>query len=107
MDWWIQNKDAITAVVAVLGVLGAVVGAIWAVLKWGFLRQWQRKLRVDVNVFEEPITDTSVLLPKLFATENDDSPLADHRITYQSRDPDLDLQAKLKETLNQYLRQNG
>jgi tetratricopeptide (TPR) repeat protein len=48
----------------------------------------------------EVITDPAVLLPKLFATENDNSPLADHRITYQPRDSNRDLQADLKAALN-------
>ncbi len=99
MDLWTQNKDAITAIVAVLGALGAIAGVIWAAIKWGFLRRWQRRLRVDVNVFEV-ITAPYVLLPKLYATENDNSPLADHNIKYQPRDPNRDLQAELKATLN-------
>jgi len=98
MDWWTQNKDAITAIAAVLGAIGAIAGVIWAAIKWGFLRRWQRRLRVDVNVFEV-ITDPSVLLPKFYATENDNSPLADHNIKYQPRDPNRDLQAELKATL--------
>jgi tetratricopeptide (TPR) repeat protein len=46
------------------------------------------------------ISDPGVLLPKLYATENDDSPLADHNIKYQPRDPNQDLQAKLKAALH-------
>jgi hypothetical protein len=40
------------------------------------------------------------LLPKFYATENDNSPLADHNIKYQPRDPNRDLQAELKAALN-------
>jgi hypothetical protein len=99
MDWWTQNKDAITAIGAAIGSLLAIGGIIWAAIKWGFLRGWQRKLRVDVSVFEV-ITDPAVLLPKLYATENDKSPLADHNIKYQPRDPKRDIQAELKAALN-------
>ncbi len=99
MTWWAQNKDAITAIGAVITAALAIGGIIWAVIKWGFLRGWQRKLRVDVKVFEV-ITDPAKLLPKLFATENDDSPLADHNIKYQPRDPKRDIQAELKAALN-------
>lgn len=99
MDWWTQNKDAIIVIVAVLGVIGGILGAIWAAIKWGLLRGWQKKLRVDVEVFEV-ITNPSALLPKLYATENDDSTLADHNIKYQPRDPNRDLQGELKSILN-------
>ncbi|HXF85478.1 MAG TPA: tetratricopeptide repeat protein [Anaerolineales bacterium] len=99
MDWWTQNKDAITAIGAAIGAILAIGGIIWAVIKWGFLRGWQKKLRIDVKVFEV-ITDPAALLPKLFATENDNSPVADHRIPYQRRDPNRDLQAELKAALN-------
>jgi hypothetical protein len=100
MEWWSQIEESITIDLAtLLGVLVTIVLAIWAALKWGFLRGWQRKLRVDVKVFEVK-TDPAVLLPKLFATENDNSPLADHRITYQPRNPKRDIQAELKTALN-------
>ena len=99
MDRWTENKDAILAIVAVLGVIGAIAGAVWATIKWGFLRLWQRGLRVDVKVFEV-ITDPAVLLLKLYATENDNSPLADHNVKYQPRDPNRDLQAELKAAIS-------
>lgn len=99
MDWWTQNKDAITSILAVLGALSTLAGVIWAAFKWGILRWWKQRVRMDVNVFEV-MTDPAVLLPKLYATENDDSPLADHNITYQPRDPNRDLQAESKSTLN-------
>jgi tetratricopeptide (TPR) repeat protein len=99
MDWWTQNKDLITSISIVFGIAITILGAIWAVIKWGVLRRWQKKLRVDVKVFEV-ITDPAVLLPKLYATENDNSPLADHNVKYQPRDPNRDIQAELKVALN-------
>ena len=99
MDWWTQNKDAIAAIVAVLGVVGAVITAFGAAIKWGIFHRWQRRLRVDVNVFEV-ITDPALLPPKLYATENDNSPLADRNIKFLPRDPNRDLQAELKAALN-------
>jgi tetratricopeptide (TPR) repeat protein len=99
MEWWTQNKDAIAAIVTVLGAIGTIATVIWAAIKWGYLRWWQRRLRIDIKVFEL-ITDPAVLLPKLYATENDNSFLADHNIKYQPRDPDRDLQGELKATLN-------
>ena len=98
MDWWTQNKDAITAIGAALAATITIGGIIWAIFKWGILRWWNNRIRVDVKVFEV-ISDPSVLLPKLYATENDDSPLADHNIKYQPRDPKHDLQAELKAAL--------
>ena len=95
MDWWTQNKDAITAIGAVITAILAIGGVGWAIIQRG----WKRKLRVDIKVFEV-ISDPAVLLPKLFATENDNSPLADHRITYQPRDPNRDIQAELKAAFN-------
>lgn len=99
MDWWTQNKDAITAIGVAITAMATVVGTIWAIFKWGFFRRWQRRLRVNVNVFEV-ITDPNILLRKLYATENDDTPLADHNITYQPRDPNRDIQSELKAALN-------
>lgn len=99
MDWWTQNKDAITAIGAAIAAIITIGGIIWAIFKWGILRWWQNRVRIDVKVFEV-ITNPSVLLPKLYATENDDSPLADHNIKYQPRDPNRDLQAELKAALN-------
>jgi hypothetical protein len=64
MDWWTQNKDAITTIIAVLGVVGAIITTIWAALKWGILRCWQKRLHVDENVFEV-ITDRIWRLPPL------------------------------------------
>jgi len=99
MDWWTQNKDAITAIGAAIAATFTILGIIWAVFKWGILRRWQRRLRVDVKVFEV-ITDSGILLRKLYATETDDTPLADHNITYQPRDPNRDIQSELKAALN-------
>lgn len=101
MDWefWKDNKDAITAILAVLGLVGAIGGAIWAVFKWGISRWWTNRVRGEVKVFEL-ITDRTTLLSKLYATENDNSPLADHNIKYQPRDPERDMQADLKAALN-------
>jgi tetratricopeptide (TPR) repeat protein len=99
MDWWTQNKDAITAISATIAAIITVGGIIWAIFKWGISRWQSRRIRIDVKVFEV-ITNPSVLLPKLYATENDDSPLADHNIKYQPRDPDQDLQAELKAALH-------
>ncbi|MCJ7433045.1 MAG: hypothetical protein MUO77_06110, partial [Anaerolineales bacterium] len=60
MDWdfWSNNKDAITTILAVLAALGAVAGTIWVVFKWGILRWWNNRIRVDVKVFEV-ISDSS------------------------------------------------
>jgi len=99
MDWWTQNKDAITAIGETIAAIITFGGIIWAIFKWGILRWWQNRVRIDVKVFEV-ITNPSVLLPKLYATENDDSPLADHNIKYQPRDPNQDLQAELKAALH-------
>ena len=98
MDWWTQNKDAITAIGAALAATITVGGILWAIFKWGILRWWNNRIRVDLKVFEV-ISDPGVLLPKLYATENDDSPLADHNIKYQPRNPKQDLQAELKAAL--------
>lgn len=99
MDWWTQNKDAVIAIVAVLGVSVTIIGALWAIIKWGILRGWQKRIRVDVKVFEL-ITDPAILLRKLYATESDNNLLADHNIKYQPRDPNRDLQSELKAALN-------
>jgi hypothetical protein len=95
MDWWTEHKDAISTIGAAVGTLLAIGGVIWAVIR----RAWQKKLRVESKVFEV-LSDPAVLLPKLFATEDDNSPLADHRIPYQPRHPGRDIQAQLKAELN-------
>jgi len=99
MDWWTQHKDAISAIGAAVGAFLAVGGVLWAVIKFGFRRAWQKKLRTESRVFEF-ISDPAVLLPKLFATEDDHTPLADHRIPYQPRLPGRDIQAELKAALS-------
>lgn len=91
-NFLVQNKDVIT-------ILLTIGGAIWGVWKFLIERWWKNKVRVDLKVFEV-ISDAGVLLPKLYATENDNSPLADHNIKYHPRDPKHDLQAELKTALN-------
>ena len=49
----------------------------------------------------ELLTDPNLLLPKLYNEENNDDPLAYHRIPYQPRDPERDIQLDLRSTLNQ------
>lgn len=99
MDWWTQNKDAIGAIGTAIAAIITLGGIIWAIFKWGILRWWNNRIRVDVKVFEV-ISDPGVLLPKLYTTEDDDSPLADHKIKYQPRDPNHDIQTELKTKLN-------
>jgi tetratricopeptide (TPR) repeat protein len=101
MDWdfWANNKDTIETIFTVIGGLIALGGVIWAVFKWGVSRWWTNRVRGEVKVFEL-ITDRTTLLSKLYATENDNSPLADHNIKYQPRDPERDMQADLKAALN-------
>ena len=91
------NKDAIDIILKIFAFFGlsSVVGAIG----WIFQRWWKQRVRIDVNVFEV-INNPAALLPKLFGTENDDSPLADHRINYQPRNPERDIQSELKAALN-------
>ena len=91
-DFLAQNKD----VVAILLTIGGGMFGVW---KFFIERWWKNKVRVDVKVFDV-ISDANALLPKLYATENDDSPLADHNIKYQPRDPQRDMQAELKAALN-------
>jgi len=71
---------------------------LWAVIKFGFQRAWQKKLSTESRVFEV-ISDPAVLRPKLSATEDDKTPLADHRIPYQPRAPGRDIQVELKAAL--------
>ena len=92
-DFLANNKDAIGVLLAIFSVLIVGRGS------WLVRRLWKGRLRTEVEVFEIT-TDPTALLPKLYGTENDDSPLADHRITYQPRDPERDLQAELKAILN-------
>jgi hypothetical protein len=47
------------------------------------------------------ITDPDVLLPKLYNEEDNTDPLAYHRIPYQPRDPERDIQLELRSALNQ------
>ena len=96
-DFLATNKDAVDTLLKVFAFLG--ITSVTGILGWAVQRWWKQRLRVDVKVFEV-ITDPGKLLPKLYATENDDSPLADHRITYQPRDPKRDIQAELKSALN-------
>jgi Flp pilus assembly protein TadD len=98
IDFFTTNKDGITTALAVLGALGSILVVLWGAWKLLLERLWKGRLRVDVKVFEI-IIDPNLLLPKLYATENDDNPLADHRITYQPRDPNRDLQTELKAAL--------
>jgi Flp pilus assembly protein TadD len=97
-DFLSNNKDAIASGATILGILGGVSVALWGAWKLLIERWWKGRLRGEVKVFEV-ITDSNSLLPKIFATENDDSPLADHRIVYQPRDPKRDIQADLKTEL--------
>lgn len=101
MDWdfWKNNKDTIETIFTVIGGLIALGGVIWAAFKWGVSRWWTNRIRGEVKVFEL-ITDPATLLQKLYSTENDNSPLADHNIKYQPRDPERDMQAELKAALN-------
>ncbi len=62
---------------------------------------WQNlRLRVDINAFDV-ITDPTILLPKLYGEENNPDVLAHHRIPYQRRAPDRDIQAELRTALNE------
>ncbi|MCE7861300.1 MAG: tetratricopeptide repeat protein, partial [Chloroflexi bacterium CFX2] len=99
VDFWADNKDTIETIFTVIGGLIALGGVIWAVFKWGISRWWTNRIRSEVKVFEL-ITDPTTLLSKLYGTENDNSPLADHNIKYQPRDPNRDMQAELKAALN-------
>jgi Flp pilus assembly protein TadD len=47
------------------------------------------------------ITDPEILLPKLYNEEDNTDPLAYHRIPYQPRDPERDIQLELRSALNQ------
>jgi tetratricopeptide (TPR) repeat protein len=95
-DFLAANKDALTIALAIVTSLSAVLLGMW---KLFLERWWKKRLRVDVKVFEV-IIDPALLLPTLYATEDDDSPLADHRITYQPRDPNRDIQSALKSALS-------
>jgi tetratricopeptide (TPR) repeat protein len=95
MDFWANNKDAIETIATVIGALIAVGGVILGA--WKFWRA--NRIRGEIKVFEL-ITNPAALLPKLYGTENDNSPLADHNIKYQPRDPKRDLQTELKTALN-------
>jgi tetratricopeptide (TPR) repeat protein len=101
MDWlweiFANNKDAIDAILKIFGFFGLT--SIAGIFGWWLRRWWLQRVRIDVKIFEV-ITDPAVLLPKLYATENDNSPLADHNIKYQPRNPKQDLQAELKAALN-------
>ena len=77
----------------------ALFAPVIALFTWAIRRYSKRKTRIDMDVFEV-ITDSALILPKLFGTENDESPLADHRITYQPRDPKRDTQIELKAALS-------
>ncbi len=94
-----DNKDAIASAATILGIIGSILVVLWGAWKLLIERWWKSRLRIEVKIFEV-ITDSATLLPKLYATENDNSPLADHRITYQPRDPDQDTQAELKAAIN-------
>ena len=96
-DFLANNKDAVDTLLKVFTFIG--LSSVAGVIGWFINRWWKQRVRIDVDVFEV-ITDPAVLLPKLYGTENDDSLLADHRITYQPRDPDRDIQAELKTALN-------
>jgi len=91
-----DNKDALTVALAIVS---GVLGVLWGAWKLFLERWWKNRIRIDVKVFEV-ITDPAHVLPKLYSTENDNSPLADHNIKYQPRDSKLDIQAQLKTTLN-------
>ncbi|MBI5302801.1 MAG: putative DNA binding domain-containing protein [Chloroflexi bacterium] len=49
----------------------------------------------------ELITDSNLILPKLYNEENNGDPLAYHRIPYQPRDPERDVQLDLRAALSQ------
>ncbi len=91
-NFLVQNKD----IIAILLTLGGGLIGVW---KFFIERWWINKIRVEVKIFDV-ISDANALLPKLYATENDNSPLADHNIKYQPRDPNRDIQAELKAALN-------
>ncbi len=94
-----DNKDPLDTLLKLLTFLGLPLGAIFTAVIWFVRRWWIGRLRVDLNVFEV-LADPAALLPKIYHTENDDSPLADHNIPYQRRDPDHDLQVELRRTLH-------
>ena len=97
LDFFTNNKDGIDTFLKIFAFFGisSIAGGFW----WVIQRWWKQRIRIDLDIFEV-ITDPSTLLPNLYGTENDDSPLADHRITYQPRDPEHDTQAELKAALN-------
>src|SRR3990172_332256 len=100
-DFWqfvTNNKDPIETVLKVLTFLVIPISAIFTGLAWLVRRWWLRRLRVDVKAFEV-ISDPVALLPRLYGTEDDPRPLANHRIPYQPRDPDRDIQAELRHAL--------
>ncbi len=96
-DVFADNKDAIEVTLNIIAFLG--VTSIAGTVGWLFQRWWKQRIRIDVEVFEV-IADPATLLPVLYGTEGDDSPLADHNVTYQPRDPEHDVQAELKAKLN-------
>jgi tetratricopeptide (TPR) repeat protein len=96
IDFVTTNKDALPII---LGVISAVLVAIWGAWKLLIERWWKQHQRIEIKVFDV-ITDPAKLLPRLFNSENDDSPLADHNILYQPRAKDKDIQGELRAALN-------
>ena len=91
-----QYKDAIDLALKCLSFVGlsSLAGAAW----WLLRRSWIKRQPTEVKVLEI-IAGPGVLLPRLYGTEDDDSSLAHHRITYQQRDPDRDIQEELRKAL--------
>ncbi len=100
LDFLTKNKDAIGTLLAILALLGTILGALFGALKWLAPRLFPpRAPAAPARVFEV-ITDPAALLPKIFLEENNPNPLAHHRITYQPRDPDHNTQDELRAALN-------
>jgi len=101
-DFWqflTDNKDPLDTLLKLLTFLGLPLGAIFAAVGFLIRRWWLSRLRDEVGVFEV-IAEAPTLLAKLYGTENNNSPLADHNIPYQRRDPNRDMQAELRQALN-------
>lgn len=101
-----DNKDALDLVLKCLGfIFGS--GVLFVVLRFlvSFVTRWLReRLRIEVKAFDV-IADPAILLPKLYGEENNSDLLAHHRIPYQPRDLERDLQTELRSALgsNRYL----
>lgn len=94
-----NNKDPIETLLKILTFLVIPIGGLFTALAWFARRWWRKRLRVGVKTFGV-IADSAVLLPKLYAEENNHDPLAHHRIRYQQRDPTRDIQAEFRAALN-------